>query len=226
MIKDIPVITIDGPSGAGKGEVSRLLAKELGWHFLDSGAIYRVLALVVIRKKIPQDEITFLINAAKNLDIKFTNNYGLAPRVVLDGEDVTQDIRHEECGNIASKIAAFIEVREVLATYQRSFCRSPGLVADGRDMGTVVFPFAKLKIFLTASVEERARRRLLQLQDQGLNATLGTVFADLAMRDKRDRDRIVSPLKPDADAIIVDTTKLSISEVLQQILAHVKSMQL
>ena len=220
----IPVITIDGPSGAGKGAVSSLLAERLGWHFLDSGAIYRALALVVIRKKIPQDNISMLVAVEKELNIQFVKQPGSSQKIMLVGEDITNAIRQEECGNVASRISGFPEVRAVLIARQHSFCQSPGLVADGRDMGTVVFPKAAFKFFLTASVRERARRRLLQLQDQGINATLDEILKDLAARDERDFKRAVSPLKPDPDAVIIDTTKLSIDEVLQQILAHVKNM--
>lgn len=222
---DVPVITIDGTSSAGKGVISRLLAERLQWHFLDSGAIYRVLALVAMRNKIPIDDIPLLVAAAKDLNIHFISQPELPPKVILTDEDVTSIIRQEEYGNVASRISSFQEVRSILIAKQRSFCNFPGLVADGRDMGTVVFPNARLKFFLTASAEERAKRRLLQLQDQGINATLSTILADLTARDQRDCKRVVSPLKPDPAAMIIDTTKLSIDEVLQKILAHVKSMQ-
>ncbi len=222
--ESVPVITIDGTSSAGKGVISRLLAEEMGWHFLDSGAIYRVLALIVIRKKIPQDNVPLIVAAGTGLDIQFVTEQGRSQQVILSGEDVTAAIRQEECGNVASRISRFPEIRSMLIAKQHSFRRPPGLVADGRDMGTVIFPKAKLKFFLTASTEERARRRLLQLQDQGINATLDTILKDLTDRDERDRNRTLSPLKPDPDAVIIDTTKLSIDEVLQQTLAHVKNM--
>ncbi len=224
MAKNIPVITIDGPCGSGKGAVSKLLAEKLGWQLLDSGAIYRTLSLVVMRKKIPLDDVQLLADAGKNLNVKFVNSSGKPQKITLDGEDITVNIRSEKCGTTASKISSFEEVRAALIEYQRSFQKAPGLVADGRDMGTVVFPKAKLKIFLAGGVKERAKRRLLQLQKQGINANLGTILKDLAARDERDCKRLVAPLKPDIDAVIIDTTKLSIDEVLQQILAHVKNM--
>lgn len=222
---DIPVVTIDGPSSAGKGALSKRLAEKLGWHFLDSGAIYRVLGFALIAKNIPSSDIPAIINVAKTLEVSFTPKAGSFTQVVkYAGQDVTHAIREQKCGEVASKIASLPEVRSILVGLQRSFLKSPGLVADGRDMGTVVFPRAKLKIFLTASIEERAKRRLLQLQEQGINATLDTVLEDLAARDRRDRDRVVSPLVPDADAVIIDNTKLTIDEVLQQVLAHVKNV--
>lgn len=224
MIKEVPIITIDGPSGSGKGAISKLLSEQLGWHLLDSGAIYRVLALVAIKRKIPLDDIPALVRAGKDLNIKFVNKPQDPQKITLGDKDVTLDIRREECGVTASKISGFSEIRSLLISYQRDFCRSPGLVADGRDMGTVVFPDARLKIFLTATDEERANRRLLQLHDQGINASLGTVLQDLKARDDRDYNRAVAPLKPASGAVIIDTTKLSIDEVLQQILGHVKSM--
>ncbi|MDR1057032.1 MAG: (d)CMP kinase [Coxiellaceae bacterium] len=225
MVHKVPIIiTIDGPVSVGKGVISRSLAGRLGWHFLDSGAIYRLLALAVIKKNISLDDIPHIVNISKSLDIKFIVEPGIDQKVILSGEDVTNTIRHEECGTVASKIASIVAVRSALIDYQRSFCKLPGLVADGRDMGTVVFPEAKLKIFLTASAKERAKRRLLQLQDAGINANLDTVFVDLVARDKRDSERTVSPLKPDPKAVIIDTTKLSIDEVLQIVMAHVKNM--
>lgn len=219
---NIPIITIDGSSGSGKGAISYLLAKKLNWHLLDSGAVYRVLAFASMKKHISSNDIPALISLAKNLNIEFISHGEVAQKIIFEGEDVTTLIRQEECGNVASKIASFPEVRAILVDYQRSFCKVPGLIADGRDMGTVIFPDAMVKIFLTAAVEERAKRRLLQLQDQGINATLGDVLRDLVARDKRDCNRLVSPLKPHPAAMIIDTTKLSINEVLQQVLVHVK----
>lgn len=220
----VPIITVDGPSGSGKGAIGQNLAEKLGWNYLDSGAIYRVLAFAIIKKQISLDSVISLVNLGKNLDIKFISRVCQSPKVIFESEDVTEDIRYQNCGNLASKIAVIPAVREALIAKQRSFRRSPGLVADGRDMGTVVFPDAKLKLFLTATLEIRAKRRLLQLQHHGINATLSTVLGSLADRDKRDQKRIVAPLKPDPSAVIIDTTKLSIDEVLQRILAHVNNM--
>jgi len=224
MTKNIPVIAIDGPCGSGKGAVSKMLAEKLGWHLLDSGAIYRILTLAVMRKNIPLDDVDALVEAGRGLNIEFINLPDKPQKILLDGEDITTAIRQEECGINASKISSYAEIRSLLIEYQRSFRKPPGLVADGRDMGTVVFPDASLKVFLTATVEERAKRRLLQLQSQGISATLSTVLEELAARDKRDANRSVAPMKPDIDAVIIDTTKLSINEVLQQILAHVNNM--
>lgn len=224
MTSYIPIITIDGPSGSGKGTIGQLLAERLGWNFLDSGAIYRILALAIINGKVSLDDLAGIIDTAKNLDIKFISNPESPPKITLGGKEITTLIRSHECSSMASKIATMQGVRQLLIECQRSFCRPPGLVADGRDMGTVVFPQAKLKIFLTATIAARAQRRFLQLQDQGINATLGRVLRDLVIRDKRDCNRTISPLKPDPAAVIVDTTKLNIDEVLQQILAHGENM--
>ncbi|EKE00664.1 MAG: hypothetical protein ACD_21C00296G0011 [uncultured bacterium] len=217
----IPIITIDGPSGSGKGTIGKRLAEKLGWHFLDSGAVYRVLALVILKNNIPLDDIHALKARIETLNVEFTDQSGSNQKIILENEDVTSIIRSEECGIVASKIATIAEVRAALTSFLQGFSRPPGLVADGRDMGTVVFPDAFLKIFLTASAEERAARRLLQLQDRGINANLGTVLQDLIERDIRDENRVTAPLKPDPAAVIVDTTKLSVDEVLQLILAHV-----
>jgi cytidylate kinase len=209
----IPVITIDGPSGSGKGTIGQLLAKKLGWHFLDSGALYRILALAALKQHIDLTDIKALEQLALNLDVQFANG-----KIILMGQDVTKEIRSEECSIAASKIAAEPKVRAALLIRQRAFRQAPGLVADGRDMGTVVFKDAKLKIFLTASQEQRALRRFQQLQEQGINVSLAAVSADLGQRDKRDQERIISPLKPAKDAIIIDTTLLSIDEVLNKVM--------
>lgn len=219
----VSVVTIDGPSGSGKGTISQLLAEKLGWHFLDSGAVYRVLALIVIKNNIQLDNLSDLISAVASLSIaKFIDRSGLPQKIILGKEDITDSIRSEECGIMASVVAAISEVRTALTPFLRGFSRLPGLIADGRDMGTVVFPDAQLKIFLTASVEERARRRLLQLQDRGINATLDAILQGLVERDVRDESRVAAPLKPDPAAMIINTTKLSVDEVLQLILAHVQ----
>lgn len=224
MTTNIPIITIDGPSGSGKGTISKLLAEKLGWHFLDSGAVYRVLALSIIKNNVKLDDIPALINLAKSLNAEFIDYPGLVQKIIFEKEDVTDAIRYEECGVMASKVAAIAEVRAALTSFLQGFSRLPGLVADGRDMGTKIFPNAQLKIFLTASVEERAKRRLLQLQGSGINATLVAVLQALMERDARDASRVAAPLKPDPAAVIVDTTKLSIYEALQLILAHAKTI--
>lgn len=221
---EIPVITIDGLSGSGKGTIGQLLAENLSWHFLDSGAIYRILALELLTHKVSITDLAAVTRIANNLNIKFIPNPGSPPKIILNGVEVTTLIRSSECGNLASKIAAISGVRALLLESQRAFCKLPGLAADGRDMGTVVFPYAQLKIFLVADLNIRGERRLQQLQAQGINATLSNVLQDLAARDGRDSDRVCSPLKPDPAAVIVDTTKLKIDEVLQQILAHVNNM--
>ncbi len=210
----IPVITIDGPSGSGKGTVGELLAKKLGWHFLDSGALYRALALTALKQHIDLTDVSALRELAINLDIEFI----LDCKIILKGQDVSREIRTEECSLAASKVAVLPEIRKVLLNRQREFRRTPGLVADGRDMGTVVFPEAQLKIFLIADQKERAERRYRQLQQQGINVSLHDVFQDLLNRDKRDELRNVAPLKPASDAKVIDTTKLTIDEVLRKIL--------
>jgi cytidylate kinase len=211
-----PVITIDGPSGSGKGTVSTLLAKKLGWHFLDSGAIYRVLAVASIHHQIPAEDETGLLPLASGLDVNFeTTEKGV--RVILEGEDVSDTIRTEEVGATASKIASLPSIREALLRRQRGFKQSPGLVADGRDMGTVVFPEAQVKIFLTASAEERADRRFKQLKDMGHNVSMLRLLQDIKARDERDANRTVAPLVPAKDALILDSTKLDIEQVLERI---------
>lgn len=206
----IPVITIDGPSGSGKGTVGELLAKKLGWRFLDSGALYRALALTALKRDVDLTDVSSLKELAINLDIEFI----LDCRIILKGQDVSREIRTEECSLAASKVAVLPEIRKVLLKRQRDFRQKPGLVADGRDMGTVVFPDAQLKIFLIASQKERAERRYRQLQGQEINVSLHDVFQDLQKRDKRDELR----LKPASDAKVIDTTKLSIDKVLRKIL--------
>ncbi len=218
MSTAIPVITIDGPSGSGKGTLSRKLAQHLGYAFLDSGALYRILALTARKHGVELDDVARLAELAIDLDVTFDIASHHGERVLVEGQDVTLDVRTESCGNDASKIAALPQVREALLMRQRAFRRSPGLVADGRDMGTVVFPDAKLKIFLTADQQERARRRHNQLKQQGIGVSLETLLKELAERDKRDANRGVAPLKPAADAIIVDSTALSIQEVFKHTL--------
>ena len=216
----VPVITIDGPSGAGKGTVSRLVAGKLGWHFLDSGALYRLVALAALHHAVPLDDEVSLKTLAAHLDVQFMAGEGhVEGRIILEGEDVTDTIRTEQCGKAASVVAALPSVRQALLERQRAFQEPPGLVADGRDMGTVVFPGAKLKVFCTASREERARRRYKQLNEKGVSVNLQAILGELAERDARDSGRSVSPLRAAPDAVIIDTTTLSIDEVVAKVLA-------
>jgi len=218
MIEQIPVITIDGPSGAGKGTAARLVAEQLGWHLLDSGAIYRVLAVATLHHQLTIEEEEPLIPIAAHLDVQFEITNDGEGKVILEGEDVSNSIRTEEVGAIASKIAAFPRVREALLRRQRAFKVAPGLVADGRDMGTVVFIDAPVKVFLTASAEERAQRRFNQLKEKGFDVKIGRLLDDIRQRDERDQTRTVAPLIPAEGALIVDSTDLSIEEVVAKIL--------
>lgn len=208
-----PVITIDGPSGVGKGTLCQLLAVHLDWNMLDSGSLYRLAALATLRRGIPADDEGRVAAVAKHLDIFFAIENGKKMRIFLEGEDVSDAIRSESCGNAASQIASLPAVRQALLQRQRDFRQPPGLVVDGRDMGTVVFPDAEVKIFLTASVEERAARRYKQLREKGIDVNLPVLVKEIAERDERDSRRQVSPLRPAVDAEILDTTGLSIDEV-------------
>lgn len=209
-----PVIAIDGPSGSGKGTVAQILAQELGWHFLDSGAIYRILAFAAGQRGIALDAATELAELARHLPVVFSP---IDAKISLEGVDIKDEIRTEEAGNAASKVAAIPAVRAALLERQRAFRAAPGLVADGRDMGTVVFPGAEVKVFLTASAEERARRRYNQLIEKGLDANLAALITDIAERDLRDTTRSVAPLKPAEGAEIVDTSDLDIAQTVNYV---------
>ena len=211
-----PVITVDGPSGSGKGTISQRLASQLGWHFLDSGAIYRVLGLMAVRDGISPENVDKLVEMAGNMPLEFEGE-----KVLLAGEEVSGEIRTERAGNQASKVAAIPQVREALLNWQRDYARAPGLVADGRDMGTVVFPQAEVKIFLTASPEERAERRYKQLKEKGLDVNLAGLITEIRERDERDSQRTVAPLKAASDALTLDSTDLTIDEVFARVMQRV-----
>ncbi|KYP97806.1 cytidylate kinase [Sodalis-like endosymbiont of Proechinophthirus fluctus] len=218
-----PVITIDGPSGAGKGTLCKALSEALQWHLLDSGAIYRVLALAALHQQVAIDSEEALASFAAHLDVRFEVEQGQL-KVVLEGEDVSQAIRNETVGNTASRIAAFPRVREALLQRQRAFRATPGLIADGRDMGTVVFPDAPVKIFLDASSEERAHRRMWQLQENGFSVNFERLLSEIKERDDRDRNRAVAPLVPAANALVLDSTRLTIDEVIVKALARARQI--
>ncbi len=209
----IPVITIDGPTASGKGTLAQKVAVRLGFHLLDSGALYRLVALQAQRLGIPADNVRYLTTLAERLKVKFD-----AAGVWLDGENVTDLLRAEEVGNLASALAVHAPVRTALVALQQGFRQAPGLVADGRDMGTVIFPDAQLKVFLTASTEKRAARRHKQLIDKGFSANLAALFQDLQARDARDTQRTSAPLKPASDALLLDNSELSIDASVEQVL--------
>lgn len=222
-MSEVPVITIDGTGGTGKGTISQMLARALGWHYLDSGALYRVLAYGALHKKVDISDEFALAYLAKHLDVRFiTKEPDLLSQVVFEGQNITGEIRSEKCGEIASQIGSYVAVREALLDRQRSFRCLPGLVTDGRDMGTVIFPQASLKLFLTATLEERAKRRFLQLQANGVNVNLPGIQRELAKRDQRDASRAVAPLKPAKDAIQIDTTHMTIEQTFQRVFDLVK----
>ncbi|MFP3014444.1 MAG: (d)CMP kinase [Arsenophonus sp.] len=216
------VITVDGPSSAGKGTLCYALANKLGWKLLDSGAIYRVIALAAFHYDVDIKSEKELILLTKNINISFDNR-GKELSVIIDGIDVSSEIRSEIIGNIASIIATFPRVRKELLHQQRSFRTKLGLVADGRDMGTVVFPDAQVKIFLDATPEERARRRIQLLKVNGFDVKLSDILLDIKERDYRDRNRQIAPLVPAKDALILDSTKLSVEGVIKQALTYIKS---
>jgi len=213
-----PVVTIDGPSGSGKGTIGRLLAQKLGWHYLDSGALYRLVALACLNRRLDFADTRALAEAAATLNARFTPA-GAGERVLLDGVDVSDKLRTERAGDAASKVAAIPEVRTALLKRQRDFAVAPGLVADGRDMGTVVFPDALLKVVLTASAEARAMRRHKQLKEKGIDVSLPDLSWDIAQRDARDATRTVAPFRPASDAQTIDSTSLTPEEVVAHILS-------
>ncbi|MFV8835211.1 (d)CMP kinase [Aquisalimonas sp.] len=216
--KDAPVLAVDGPGGSGKGTVCRAVTEAMGWHLLDSGAIYRALAVAAGSRGLDASDTAALVDLAHGLDVVFEPRPDGSVRVLVDGNDVSVQLRSEQTGDLASRVAAVPEAREALLARQRAFRKPPGLVADGRDMGTVVFPDATLKIFLTASAEERARRRHNQLKEQGVDVSLADLLDEIAVRDERDRNRAVAPLKPAVDAEELDTTGLSVDAVVERVL--------
>ena len=221
--EEIPVVTVDGPSGAGKGTITQMLARRLGWHLLDSGALYRLTALSAERTAVDFEDEAALAQAAAALDVRFEPTPpGEPARVILAGEDVTAEIRTERCGENASRVAVLPAVRSALLQLQRDFRKAPGLVADGRDMGTVVFPDAPCKVFLTASARERAQRRYRQLLEAGASVNMDGLLKEIQARDERDTKRAAAPLKPAEDAHVVDTTGLGIDQVLERVMAVVR----
>ncbi|MDX1369782.1 (d)CMP kinase [Pseudomonas sp.] len=227
MIALAPIVAIDGPSGSGKGTIAGLLAQKLGWNLLDSGALYRLLAFAARNHGVDLTNEEAMKVLAAHLDVQFlAGAQGQGQRIILEGEEVTDAIRNEGIGAGASQVASLPAVREALLQRQRAFQEMPGLVADGRDMGTVVFPDAPLKIFLTASAEERARRRYLQLKAKGDDVNLASLLDEIRARDERDTQRAVAPLKPAVDAIQLDSTELSIEQVMERILSEIANRDL
>ena len=220
----IPVLTLDGPSGVGKGTVASIIAQKLDWHLLDSGAIYRAFAIVARDNDIKIDDIDGLLKLANNFDISFKLNSNHEPlNVYLNNVEVSSELRTEKTAALASQFAKIESLRKVLLVKQRQFKKLPGLVADGRDMGTVVFPDAPFKVFLTAEVSERAKRRLKQLQESGIAGNISHTLAEVQKRDERDVNRQHSPLRPAKDALVIDTTNLTINEVITKVMALIKA---
>lgn len=218
MDSTVPVLTIDGPSGSGKGTISRLIARRLGWHYLDSGALYRAIGVAAGWSDVDLADPAALVRCAFDTRVEFDES-GEELRILVNGMDATDELRTETAGAAASAIAAIPEVRSALKERQRAFRQPPGLVADGRDMGTVIFPDASCKVFLTASAEERAERRYKQLKDKGVSVTLESLLREILARDARDAQRAVAPLRPAEDAVCIDTTGMSIDAVVERVLA-------
>jgi cytidylate kinase len=215
----VPVLTVDGPSGSGKGTLAQSLARYLGWHLLDSGALYRIVGLAALERGVDFDDEAGLAAIAAHLDIRFAPaQTGEPAAVLLGGRDISPAVRNEQSGYYASRVAVFPAVRAALLSLQHSFAKAPGLVADGRDMGTDVFVDAPLKIFLTASAEQRAQRRYKQLIDKGQSVNLAALLEDIRLRDKRDSERAVAPLRPADDAVLIDSTALDREEVFQRVI--------
>lgn len=222
-----PVITVDGPSGSGKGTLCQILANKLNWNLLDSGALYRLTALAAQKHAVALDDEALLEALAEHLDVEFKASENAdGVQTLLEGEDVSRDIRTETMGGMASQVAAINDVRQALLGRQKAFQQQPGLIADGRDMGTVVFPQAQIKVFLTASAEARAERRYKQLIENGNSASLAAILEDVCARDERDTNRAVAPLKPADDAIVIDSTTMSIEQVVETVLAKVAQADL
>ena len=215
----IPILTIDGPSGSGKGTISRAVAERLGWHYLDSGALYRAVGLAAAWEGVDLSDAEAVAQCARRTEIRFETQGAGEPHVIVNGKDATRQLRTETAGAAASAIAAQAPVRAALVDLQHGFRRLPGLVADGRDMGTVIFPEALYKVFLTASAGERAQRRYKQLKEKGVSVNLDSLLHEIAARDERDAGRAVAPLKPAEDAVVVDSTGTPITEVIERVLA-------
>ena len=221
----VPIVTIDGPSGSGKGSICQMLANQLGWHLLDSGALYRIVGLAAQQKGVSFFDEASLAELAAHLDIEFRpSKDGEPTAVILEGNDISADVRSESSGELASKVAVHTPVRQALFELQHSFAKLPGLVADGRDMGTVIFPDAPIKFFLTASAEERANRRYKQLINKGESVNLAALLEDIRKRDERDMNRAVAPLVPAEDALVIDTTATAIGDVFDQVLGGIHSV--
>ena len=220
----VPVVAIDGPVGSGKCTIARKVARSLGWHLLDSGALYRLVGLAAVKRGLAEAGEEALGTLAVELSVRFESDQSGNERIFLDDEDVTDDVRTEECGRMASFVASLAEVRAALLDLQKGFRNEPGLVADGRDMGSTVFPDAVLKVYLTASAEERAKRRHKQLKDKGIDVSLPALSRDIEDRDRRDSERTVAPLKPAEDARLLDSSGQSIDEVTQTVLDWVADL--